>query len=191
MSERIQAQAITSDSDLQSWLLRIMLTSIVLMAGFIGASAASEPPSIDGVVIFNRQLRGHNNSLMIPVGDLPPVGGVHHHQLQNCGIYLSPVVTEKAVHSLEHGAVWITYLPTLPKAEIEHLRGYVRGQEYMILSPFPGQRSPVVLTAWGVQLELDSANDPRLEQFIARYRLGPATPERGASCMGGFGNPSP
>jgi hypothetical protein len=42
----------------------------------------------------------------------PPVGGPHNPIWQNCGFYSKPVRDEYAVHSMEHGAVWITYSPT-------------------------------------------------------------------------------
>jgi hypothetical protein len=48
----------------------------------------------------------------------------------------------------------------------------------------------VVATAWGKQVYLQSANDPDLERFVRAYRQGPQTPERGAACTGGIGQPS-
>jgi hypothetical protein len=191
MRARIQAQTIASGDTLQTWLIRAMLVLIFLMAGVIGVGIVNEPAKIEGVVIYNLQPRGHDNSFAFPVGNLPPVGGVHHSLIQNCGIYLALIEPEKAVHSMEHGAVWITYQPGLAEADIAFLQETVRGQEYLLLSPFPEQRSPVVLTTWGVQLEISSVHDGRLEEFIARYRLGPTTPERGASCAGGSGDPLP
>jgi len=173
----------------QSWFFVLIPFAIILMAIVIGISIAYEPAKIEGVVTFNRQARGHDASLKITAVDLPPVGGVHHDMFQNCGIYASPVETEKAVHSMEHGAVWITYQNGLPGEDIAILREQVANQPYLLLSPFPGQRSPVVLSGWGVQLELDSVQDERIEVFIAHYRIGPTTPERGASCTGGFGEP--
>ena len=46
-----------------------------------------------------------------------------------------------------------------------------------------------VLTAWGVQLELDSADDNRITTFLDRYVQGPQTPEIGATCSDGNGTP--
>ncbi len=46
-----------------------------------------------------------------------------------------------------------------------------------------------MLTTWGVQLEVDDINDGRVDRFIERYRLGPNTPELGAACTNGIGEP--
>jgi hypothetical protein len=119
----------------------------------------------------------------------PPVGGEHNPVWQNCGFYEEPVRDETAVHSLEHGAVWITYSPDLSQDEIERLRGLAQNQTYLLVSPYPGLDYPVVASAWGKQLSLESAEDPELEQFISTYNQGPQTPEPGAACTGGVGQP--
>ncbi|MGH2538573.1 MAG: DUF3105 domain-containing protein [Candidatus Promineifilaceae bacterium] len=144
---------------------------------------------IEGVVEFGRQEQSHDEGVEIAEADLPPVGGVHSPRWQNCGIYDQPVEKKYAIHAMEHGAVWITYQPELPAGQIESLRELARGQTFMLLSPYPGLRSPVVATAWGLQLELDSAEEPRLAEFTDAYRLGPQTPEFGAPCTGGIGQP--
>jgi hypothetical protein len=118
----------------------------------------------------------------------PPVGGPHNPIWQNCGYYSKPVRNEYAVHSMEHGAVWITYRPNLPKDQVEKIKSLTL-KNYVLVSPYPGLPAPVVATAWGKQLRLDSANDPRLGQFVTTYRLGPQNPEPGAPCTGGVGTP--
>lgn len=161
------------------WLIiALSLTVFLLLAIFV----ISKPGAIEGVVIFEQQARGHNDAVVIEQTDLPPVGGSHHSDWQECGIYSEPIDAAKAIHTLEHGAVWITFQPEISAAQIADLEALVSSQDFLLLSPFPGQRSPIVLTAWGVQLELESSNDPRIPAFVSRYRLGPTTPERGASC---------
>lgn len=167
----------------------------IIAAGFLGLLVlvylSTRPPAtIQGLVQHPRPSRGHDNNAVIPFGELPPVGGTHFDRWQNCGIYTEPVNPGYAVHSLEHGAVWITYQEDLPADEVSQLQDRVRGQTYLLLSPYPEQRSPIVLTAWGLQLEVDSAADRRIDQFIERYRVGPQTPERGAVCTGGVGEPA-
>jgi hypothetical protein len=46
-----------------------------------------------------------------------------------------------------------------------------------------------MLSAWGHQLSVDSAADPRVEEFITAYVQGPQTPEPGAPCTGGLTAP--
>ncbi len=119
----------------------------------------------------------------------PPVGGPHTSEWQNCGFYSEPVRDENAVHSLEHGAVWITYSPELPAGQVEQLRELAQNREYVLVSPYPDLSAPVVASAWGHQLELEGADDPRLEQFVGAYVGGPQTPEPGAPCTDGVGTP--
>jgi hypothetical protein len=115
----------------------------------------------------------------------PPVGGPHWGVWQNCGFYASPINNENAVHSMEHGAVWITYQPDLSAAQVDVLRSRAENTTYVLVSSFPDLSAPVVASAWGIQLQLESADDPALAAFIREYRQGPQTPEPGASCTGG------
>jgi len=119
----------------------------------------------------------------------PPAGGNHNPICLNCGIYDKPVANENAVHDLEHGAVWITYRPDLPAAEVTKLRSLVQGETYLALSPYPGLPAPVVASAWGKQILLTGADDKRLPMFIGKYRQSSAAPEPGAPCTGGTGSP--
>ncbi|MGH3544425.1 MAG: DUF3105 domain-containing protein [Mycobacteriales bacterium] len=113
----------------------------------------------------------------------PPVGGNHNEVWQNCegDVYNAQIADEHAVHSLEHGAVWITYNPDLPQAQIEELAKKVRGQDYMLMSPYPGLKSPISLQAWGFELKVDSADDSRIDDFIVAFRKS-ASVEPGSNC---------
>ncbi len=121
--------------------------------------------------------------------NLCPVGGTHSSVWQNCGIYDQPVRNENAVHSLEHGAVWLAYRPDLPAAAVDTLRNLARGHDHVLLAPYPNLPQAVVATAWGLQLPVEDASDPRLPLFVTRYENGPQTPEPGAVCSGGTGSP--
>ncbi len=149
------------------------------------------PGSIRDLITVAGLERGHDNTVEADDSGLPPVGGLHHDVWQNCGIYDEPINAGNAVHSMEHGAVWITYQPDLPDNDVEYLQNLVRGEGYLLLSPYPDLKSPVVLSAWGLQLEVDSVRDNRIEEFIDRYQAGPQTPERGATCQDGVGQPLP
>lgn len=143
---------------------------------------------IEGVKIFPGLDRSHVDGV-VAYEQTPPVGGPHNAVWQNCGVYDQPIIKEHGVHSLEHGAVWITYRADLPADQVEILRSQVRGNAYALLSPYPDLPSAVVASAWGVQLTLDSAGDPRLNTFLRKYMQGPQTPELGATCAQGTGAP--
>jgi hypothetical protein len=126
--------------------------------------------------------------------ETPPLGGDHNEAWLNCGVYSEPVPNENAVHSLEHGAVWITYQPDLDESSVETLRDFVNDQnratrDMMLLSPYEGTSAPVVVSAWGRQVELDSADDPRLDRFTREFVNGNQSPEPLAACTGGVGTP--
>ena len=143
-------------------------------------------PSSDvpGVKSFENLSLQHNNG-SINYEQIPPVGGEHNPVWQNAGFYEQQVIEEKAVHTLEHGAVWITYRADLPEDQKEELRRIVESQDCLLASPYPSLSSPVVASAWGKQLRLKSVDDPKLQEFILAYRKGPQTPEPGAPCTGG------
>lgn len=115
---------------------------------------------------------------------IPPVGGPHNGAWQNCGYYAEPIYNWHGVHSLEHGAVWLTYDPELAEDDIQQLQN-LANQSYVLVSPYPGLENPVVGSVWGKQITFDGVDDDRLEPFIREYRLNPDnTPEPGAICSG-------
>jgi hypothetical protein len=173
----------------QRWRWGVIALVVVLIVGvIIWAVRSSQPGDIPGVVTYSNLSRNHVTG-KVNYPQNPPVGGPHNAVWQNCGIYTSPITNENAVHSLEHGAVWITYQPQLNSQDIQQLQGLVHGHDHALLSPYPGLPAPIVASAWGVQLRVTSASDPRLAQFLKKYEQGPQTPEPGGPCSGGTGTP--
>lgn len=158
---------------------------VVAIAGAVTVSILHDRatrPSLAGVSTFTVQ-QGHTVD-PVDYPQTPPAGGEHHPVWLNCGVYDEPVPDTHAVHSLEHGAVWVTYRPDLPASDVAALEDALP-DTYTILSPYPNLDAPVVASAWGVQLPLEGVDDPRLDQFVTTYRQGPQTPEPGALCSGG------
>jgi hypothetical protein len=119
----------------------------------------------------------------------PPAGGPHWAVWLNCGIYTEPQQNERAVHDLEHGAVWVTYNPDKVRgADLTKLRNRIP-DTYAVLSPYPGLDAPAVASAWGAQLRMTGVNDKRLDTFIQKYWQSPDAPEPGAPCTGGVDGP--
>jgi hypothetical protein len=131
----------------------------------------------------------------------PPAGGDHASKWMNCGIYDFAVPSERAGHNLEHGAVWITYRPNLPRSQVEKLEEFVlrqpmvvvvkngarveTGERYLDMSPFPGLPAPIVISSWAHQLRVDSPDDPRLQRYVDTFRVSEKYgPEYGPTCEG-------
>ncbi|WP_085872251.1 MULTISPECIES: DUF3105 domain-containing protein [unclassified Nocardioides] len=169
--------------------------ALVLIAAGLGVAAresgsveqtldTATTPTADLSAVEQYDVKSDHVTGQLDYAQTPPAGGPHNPIWLNCAVYDTAVPNENAVHSMEHGAIWITYDPDLPETDIALLRE-ATPDSYAILSPFDGAPAPVVASAWGAQLQLDGADDPRLAQFIAAYRMGGNAPEIGASCSGG------
>jgi len=173
----------------------VLLVGGAVWAGVASTGSTAKAPTagssaaIPGLQTYTGLARDHVTGT-VSYPQTPPVGGKHSAVWQNCGIYTSPVANETAVHSLEHGAMWITYQPSLPAAQLAAIKADVAGQKYALVSPYPGLPSPVVATVWGAQLKVASAADPRLTTFIDTYASGTQAPEPGGECTGGTGTPT-
>jgi hypothetical protein len=160
------------------------------------ACASNEPRTGPlGETIYPRVPGGdHTKSIdeRVTYDQSPPIGGKHAGIWQNCGVYDDEVRSEPVVHSLEHGAVWITYKPDVAEADKSALRLLVYQQPYRLLSMYPTQDAAIVLTAWGVQLKLQTYDEDKIKKFIERYGYqgtDSLAPEKGAQCVGGTGAP--
>jgi hypothetical protein len=137
------------------------------------------------------QSRGHVDATQrVAYDKFPPFGGPHDSVWAACNgvVYNTPVRNENMVHPLEHGAVWIAYNDKqVTGPALDTLKAKVTGQTYILLSPYPDLDKPISLQSWGHQLKLDSADDPRIDQFIRALRTNPYQhPEVGGTC-----DPSP
>lgn len=189
MSGRRTATKQSDNNTLRNVVIGGAIAITVIGLGALLYMSLQEPEALTDLQRFVGLDRAHDEEVVYEDSGLPPVGGVHSGVWQNCGIYDEPIETKNAVHSMEHGAVWVTYQPELPADDVASLQEAVSGYRYALLSPFEGLRSPVVLTAWGIQLEVDSADDDRIGTFLDRYVQGPQTPEIGATCSDGNGTP--
>lgn len=116
----------------------------------------------------------------------PPVGGAHTATWQSCGVYDKPVKDEAAVHSLEHGAAWFTWKNELTASQKDFVQKLASQSAWILATPYPSQESAYVLSAWGLQLKLDSFDETVIEGFLKTYANGKQTPEPGAPCAGGI-----
>jgi len=119
----------------------------------------------------------------------PPVGGKHNPNWQNCmgDVYDAPIAKEHAVHSMEHGAVWVTYNPAkLSKDQVDKLAAKVKKTpDHILMSPYENLEKAVSVQAWGFQLKVDNPADQRIDEFIKVTRKNAAV-EAGGTCDSGI-----
>lgn len=166
----------------------IGLGALVLGGG--DDTAPEEEQAVAGVQTFEVESRNHVEE-PVDYEQTPPVGGDHAGTWQNCGFYDESIFTELGVHSLEHGAVWITYQPDLAdpdRATIEELAQ----EDFVLATPWTDGElpAPVVLSAWGAQLAVDDLSDESVAEFIESYAQAETAPEPGAPCTGGYEDPA-
>ncbi|MER5728617.1 DUF3105 domain-containing protein [Streptomyces sp. NPDC002138] len=185
----------------------VITGSTVLVAGLLGfggymlkkqtdkqtekknAPLASVMDPVTGVASWDAKKLGRQHvetPVKYPMN--PPVGGDHNPRWMNCNgdVYKNPLPEVNAVHSLEHGAVWVTYNDKAAKADVDALAAKVAKTPYTLMSPDKEQSGAIMLSAWGKQLSVDSATDPRVDKFFSTYVQGAQTPEPGAACTSGL-----
>jgi hypothetical protein len=167
-------------------VVAVVVVSIVLTPQPKSYTAGGTGADIDGVETFDNTSQHVEGVIDYP--QTPPAGGSHNPAWLNCGVYTEPVPSENAVHSLEHGAIWVTYDPSLSDADLATLTAQLPSS-YIVLSPFPGLPSPIVLSGWNVQLAVDSADDERIPAFLEEYWKSQNVPEPGALCTGAVDAP--
>ncbi|GAA2090510.1 DUF3105 domain-containing protein [Actinomadura alba] len=155
---------------------------------FAALQTDSSDVDVSGVQEVKNVESGHTKA-DVTYKESPPVGGPHDETWQNCGAYDAPLRDENAVHSLEHGAVWITYRPDLSADQVTKLRSKAPAGSYVLVSPYPALTEPIALSSWGFQLKVKSADDERVDAFLRKYVQGERTPEPGAPCTGGKATP--
>lgn len=123
----------------------------------------------------------------------PPTSGNHWSAPAKNGIYDKQLPDEQIIHDLEHGYVWISYVPET-KGEatsgakvkgvsadvVKKLKEIVKGDDWkIVLEPRDKNDAPIALVAWGRLLNLEKPDYGKIKDFISTYRnRGPEkTPE--------------
>jgi hypothetical protein len=169
-------------------LLLTLLAAVLTTAACSGGSAPARP-NVAGLQTFKEEPKTRHTTKRVTYDHTPPAGGVHWpakaggvYGWLRCGVYNDPVPNEFAVHSEEHGAVWLTYLPGEDPSDLVKL---ATGNDYVLVSPYPGQPGKYMASTWGAQLSVDKASDPGLETFVRTYAGGGQGSEQGADCAHG------
>jgi Protein of unknown function (DUF3105) len=172
-----------------------MKPSFLILIGlalvFASCNKPEESVPLTGMKEFKYKGGDHKEG-RLSYSETPPSGGAHNAAWQNCGVYDTQIAVENVIHSLEHGAVWITYRPDLDINEVTKIREYAKGQTYMLVSPYQygALDKPIYVIAWNHSMSVDKADDKRIASFIKKYKnVADNTPEFGATCSGAIGTP--
>lgn len=159
---------------------------VAIIIGLVAWAIVADSPALadlSDVEVYDYPASVHPSEA-VEYTENPPVGGPHNQAWWNCGVYQEEIPKEHAVHSLEHGAVWLTYQPSLPADQIAALERL--GQDsYMLVSPNSTQDNLIVASSWNHQLSMDELDERLVRAFIREYKEGPATPEPGGLCSNG------
>src|SRR5690349_7076196 len=109
------------------WIWAAALALVVLIMLVASGLALNYTAQLPGLIFYPNLERGETRE-PISYAQSPPAGGKHAPEWQNCGIYNAPVPNETAVHSLAHGAVWITYRPDVAIGDIGAIQRLVRNR---------------------------------------------------------------
>lgn len=176
--------------------------SIVIALGLLAAACggdsgndidlSADPGPIDTTLISVPPETLGNEHVQPPVtfAQSPSIGGDHLSFWQNCGFYDVEVIEGAATHTLEHGAIWITFNPERTSdAQRAELAAMAQDNPRLLISPYP-HIERIVLSGWGVQQRTDAVpGDAIVAEFIEQWQDGEGAPESGVTCEGAVGVP--
>ena len=166
------------------WSKLIIAAIVIFVIGGIGYLIATtdQQSSLTGEVIED-QGRNHISpgSPHEPYNSNPPTSGPHLSNLQPCDLYNDEVPDEAVLHSLEHGAIWITYKDKDNSELVGQLREVFEEESAkVILSPRSQNESAIAVASWGRLLKLDEFDKQQILDFIQSNRNN--SPEPLAQC---------
>lgn len=108
-------------------------------------------------------------------GDQPPTSGPHAAPII-WGVYDSEVRDDQAIHNMEHGGIYVSYKPSLPKDQVEKLANLLSEPfsnpkfqpKKIVLAPRAANKSPIELSSWRRSEGLASYDQAKIEDYIIK-----------------------
>jgi hypothetical protein len=89
---------------------------------------------------------------------------------EDWGVNDEPVDDRAAVHSLEHGGIWITY-KDIGEDEIKVLEEiYRKNSQSVLVSPRAANDVPVAVVSWGKMMKLEGVDEDLIQKYIDIYK---------------------
>ncbi|PIR69326.1 MAG: hypothetical protein COU47_03060 [Candidatus Niyogibacteria bacterium CG10_big_fil_rev_8_21_14_0_10_46_36] len=188
--ERTQAKRVRLQKSFTKYALWILVVVSIGYGLFLLAQTAG-PDGEDFSVAYDIQGRDHiaDGAEHPEYNSNPPSSGWHYASPARGGFYDEPLPDERVIHNLEHGDIWIAYLPDLDQKIIDDLESFA-GQ-YVVVSPRPKNEGDISLVAWGrvdtFDIENGVVDEGRVSDFIKRYdNRGPEKVRGVQTGHGGF-----
>ena len=96
----------------------------------------------------------------------PPTSGGHLAQAKNWGVYSKEIDDKAAVHSLEHGGIWISY-KDIDDEDIKTLEKIGKSNpQRVVVSPRSSNDNKIVVASWGKMMKLEMINEALILKYI-------------------------
>lgn len=152
----------------------ISLIAIVLVfGGIVIASSINRPPEPPRPgTEHNDGGREHTETTEYG-GESPPTSGAHANPVA-WGPYTEPVRDDQAIHNLEHGGIYVSYSPSLPKEDVKKLTELLfapfSNPEFqpkkIVLAPRASNKSPIELSSWRRSEKLTSYDAEKIQTYV-------------------------
>lgn len=119
--------------------------------------------------------REHVKSKDYKAPTVPPTSGAHAEPIE-WGFYDVEQRDDQIIHNLEHGGVYVSYHPSLPKKDIDKMKKLLFSPfklekfqpKKIVLAPRAANDAPVVISSWLRNLKLESYNEKALVTYVQR-----------------------
>lgn len=100
----------------------------------------------------------------------PPTSGDHFAEAESWGVYGKEIEDKAAVHSLEHGGIWISY-KDVDEETVKALNELGReNPQSVVVSPRAGNDTPIAVVSWGRMMKLDKLDKTLIQKYIDTYK---------------------
>lgn len=100
----------------------------------------------------------------------PPTSGSHLAEAENWGVYDEEIDDKTAVHSLEHGGIWISYQDLSDEAVVTLEEIGRENSQSVIVSSRPANDDKIVIASWGRMMRLEAADKALIQKYIDTYK---------------------
>ena len=99
----------------------------------------------------------------------PPTSGNHLAEAESWGVNDQEIEDKAAVHSLEHGGIWISY-KDVDEETVKALNELGReNPQSVVVSPRAANDTPIAVVSWGRMMKLDKLDKALIQKYIETY----------------------